>query len=179
MAKKCPDCGRSFTPKRVSRIYCYDKECFKARHRRQNGGKAEAEPYRRCIICNKEYTPKSTIQKTCGSEWCKAENSRIRSRNYNRKKRRERGASERISPLKIRPYTHDDTMCIVISLLEGQKPKEMAKVYNRDVEDLRKYIAKIRRDGTFSKHEKALKIYREHNKPMTEIGVESRTGILI
>ena len=178
MDKKCPDCGRIFTPKRVSRIYCYDKECFKARHRRQNGARTEAEPDRKCIICNKEYTPKSTIQKTCGSERCKAENSRIRSRDNKRKKRKERGAS-RISPLKIRPYTYDDTMCIVISLLEGQKPKEMAKVYNRDVVDLRKYIAKIRRDGTFAKHERALKTYREQNMPMTEIGVESRTGILI
>ena len=176
MDKKCPDCGRTFTPKRTTRVYCYDKECFRARHRRQNRGKAK--PDRRCIICNKEYTPKSTLQKTCGSEWCKAENSRIRSRDNKRKKRKERGAS-RISPLKIRPYTHDDTMCIVISLLEGQKPKEMAKVYNRDVEDLRKYIAKIRRDGTFAKHEKALKIYREQNMPTTETNVESRTGILI
>ena len=176
MDKKCPDCGRTFTPKRTTRVYCYDKECFRARHRRQNRGKAK--PDRRCIICNKEYTPKSTLQKTCGSEWCKAENSRIRSRDNKRKKRKGKGAS-RISPLKIRPYTYDDTMCIVISLLEGQKPKEMAKVYNRDVEDLRKYIAKIRRDGTFAKHERALKIYREQNMPMTEIGVESRTGILI
>jgi hypothetical protein len=36
MTKTCPECGREFTPKRSSRIYCYDEQCYTIRHRRYN-----------------------------------------------------------------------------------------------------------------------------------------------
>lgn len=36
MIKTCPECGREFTPKRSSRIYCYDEQCYTIRHRRYN-----------------------------------------------------------------------------------------------------------------------------------------------
>ena len=103
MTKTCPECGREFTPIRSSRIYCYDEQCYKIRHRRYN----------------------STA---------------------NAKKREK----ERVYG-KIRPYTETSNLLLADDIQKGLTIKQMAKLYDRDEQDLKRHIEKIIADGTVEK----------------------------
>lgn len=103
MTKTCPDCGATFTPKRSSRIYCYDEQCYTIRHRRYN--------------------------------------------NTNNTKNRRKAQPEG----RIRPYTFTSNMMLVDDIRKGLTIKQMAKLYDRDIHDLKRHIEKITSDGTVEK----------------------------
>ena len=101
MIKTCPECGRKFTPIRSSRIYCYDEQCYKIRHRRQ-------------------------------------------AREYQQRQAK--------SPYgRIRPYTYTSNLLIADDIKKGRSIKWMARMYDRDPDDLKKHIDKIKNDGTLEK----------------------------
>ena len=103
MTKTCPDCGAEFTPKRISRVYCYDEQCYIERHRRQNS------------VTNAK----------------------------SRRKAKPEG--------KVRPYTFTSNLMLADDIQKGLTIKQMAKLYDRDIHDLKKHVEKITSDGTAEK----------------------------
>lgn len=84
-----------------------------------------------CMFCGKQFKGASN-RLTCGSEECK--------RLLQKKRDKKPGA-------KIRPYTKTSVIMISRDLKEGLSIEEMARIYDRDVEDLRRFVEKIKKAG--------------------------------
>lgn len=108
-----------------------------------------------CPICGEQYTyPGKVIKKTCGNRECVLAYNRILE-----KKRQKKGAPE--GP--IREYTETSNILIVKDLEKGLSIKQMAKLYNRDPEDLKRHIKKIIEDGTAGRIKRMLSLYQKYN----------------
>lgn len=84
-----------------------------------------------CMFCGKQFKGAHN-RLTCGSDECK----KLLDKQRNKKP----GA-------RIRPYTKTSVLLISRDLKEGLSVEEMARIYDRDVEDLRQFVEKIRKAG--------------------------------
>ena len=97
-----------------------------------------------CSICGREFYG-SRKRVTCGSEECKLV----------LQKRRDQSTSQR-----IRPYTKTSVILISKDLQEGMTVEEIAKLYDRDVEDVRQFVEKIKQKGIVDYVNKRLDKYQ-------------------
>lgn len=98
-----------------------------------------------CKFCGKKFTGASN-RLTCGSEECK----RLLDKQRNKK-----------PGTRIRPYTKTSVIMISRDLKEGLSIEEMARIYDRDVEDLRRFVEKIKKAGIVDYINKKLDKYHQ------------------
>lgn len=123
-----------------------------------SGGKRKPKRTMVCPYCKKTVKVASNRRKTCGSKECSKAHNRALSRAHNEKKKQKAAPGSR-----IRPYTETSNMLIVQDLARGRSIKHIAKMYDRDPDDLQRHIEKILRDGTADRINRMLAVYRRNN----------------
>ena len=99
-----------------------------------------------CPECGEEFTPNRSSRKICYKEECYIKKHR-RYNSTNNAKNRSKAQPEG----KVRPYTFTTNLMLTSDIQKGLTLKEMAKLYDRDIHDLKKHIEKITSDGTAEK----------------------------
>lgn len=154
MTSYCEVCGKPFKKNHPRQIVCGNKECRKE-HAKRNRDRLMEErrktaPIEKCIICGREFRKIWPNTRTCGSGECRGELSR-----------RTRSKSDK--PGKIRPYSWDTDMLIIIDMLKGWDDKKVAKVnaraLGRDYKDVLRHVEKLK--GSDRERE-ILKILGQH-----------------
>ncbi|NLP33507.1 MAG: hypothetical protein GX918_04985 [Clostridiales bacterium] len=97
-----------------------------------------------CEECGEEFIPKRSKRKICYKEECYIKRHRRQVREYQQRQAK--------SPYgRIRPYTYTSNLLIADDIKKGRSIKWMARMYDRDPDDLKKHIDKIKNDGTLEK----------------------------
>ena len=99
-----------------------------------------------CPECGREFTPIRSSRIYCYDEQCYT----IRHRRYNSTNNAKKREKERPYG-KIRPYTETSNLLLADDIQKGLTIKQMAKIYDRDEQDLKRHIEKIIADGTVEK----------------------------
>lgn len=99
-----------------------------------------------CPECGEEFTPKSKDRQICYKAECYVE----RNKRYSQKNRKKYIRKPEDSG-KVRPYSFTSNMLLAEDIQKGMTLKQMAKLYDRDIHDLKRHIEKITSDGTIEK----------------------------
>ena len=106
-----------------------------------------------CKVCGKEYTYIGNIQRsTCGEESCTKKHKALI-----QKEDRKQDLGN------IREYTETTIIMIVQDIEKGRSVTEMAEMYNRDQDDVKRLINKIIADGTIGRVKRMLSAYKNSN----------------
>lgn len=147
-------CGKLYNARFSTQRTCKSVECTRKLYKEYNNNKktkqdkkpVAVKKTKKCEICGKTFEPYRHTQKICGDKKCTLE----RDRNYNRK--RGTKVKPEVPPKnRIREYTFTSNMMICDDIKKGMSLKEMAELYDRDIDDLKEHIKKIYSDGTVDK----------------------------